>query len=164
VAADGGELDRLRCLAQLTAPGEVHVRDAAAALRDSVSGLDAVAGSPAGRTSALAGLLTAASQHHEAHGEGDCPVCGRSGALTWEWRQAREQEVARLGDEARAAEAAERAGDEARRRALALLQPPPPVLSEDSPMGLDPGPAQAAWLSWAGPPDAGGCADYGRAA
>jgi ABC-type hemin transport system ATPase subunit len=155
VAADGGELDRLRRLAQLTVPAEDDVRDAAAALRDAASGLDAVAGSPAGRARALAGLLTAALQHHEAHGDGDCPVCGRSGALTAQWRQATEQEVARLGDEARAAEAAERAGAEARRRAVALLQPAPPVLSEEPPMGLDPGPARAAWLSWAGPPDAG---------
>jgi hypothetical protein len=42
---------------------------------------------------------------------GDCPVCGRSGALTGRWRQATEQEVARLSDEARAAEATERAVD-----------------------------------------------------
>ena len=149
MAADGGELDRLRRLAQLTAPAEDDVRDAAAALRDAASGLDAVAGSPAGRARALAGLLTAALQHHEAHGDGDCPVCGRSGALTGQWRQATEQEVARLGDEAQAAEAAERAAAEARRRAAALLQPPPPVLSEEPPPGVDPGPARAAWQSWA---------------
>jgi hypothetical protein len=153
VAADGGELDRLRRLAQLTTPAEDGVQDAAAALRDAASGLDALAGSPAGRAWALAGLVTAALQRHEAHGDGDCPVCGRSGALTGQWRQATEQEVARLGDEARAAEAAERAGAEARRRAVTLLQPAPPVLSEEPPMDL--GPAQAAWLSWAGPPDAG---------
>ena len=155
VAADGGELDRLRRLAQLTAPAEDDVRDAATALRDAASGLDAVAGSPAGRARALAGLLTAALQHHEAHRDGDCPVYGRAGALTGQWRQATDQEVARLGDEARVAEAAERAGPEARRRAGALLQPPPPVLSEERPMGVDPGPARTAWLSWAGAPDAG---------
>jgi hypothetical protein len=155
VAADAGELDRLRRFAQLTAPAEDDVRDAATALRDAASGLDAVADSPAGRARALAGLLTAALQHHEAHGDGDCPVCGRSGALTGQWRQVTEQEVARLGDDAGAAEAADRAGAEARRRAVALLLPPPPVLSEEPPMGVDPGPAQAAWVSWARPPDAG---------
>jgi hypothetical protein len=84
VAADGGELDRLRRLAQLAALAEDDVRDAAAALRDAASGLDAVAGSPAGRARALAGLLTAAL-HHEAHGDGHCPVCG-VGALTGQWR------------------------------------------------------------------------------
>jgi hypothetical protein len=40
----------------------------------------------------------------------DCPVCGRSGALTGQWRRATEQEVARLGKEACATEAAERRG------------------------------------------------------
>jgi hypothetical protein len=45
-------------------------------------------------------LLTAALQHQEAYGDGDCPVCGRPGALTAESRQATEQEVARLGHEA----------------------------------------------------------------
>ena len=68
VAADGGELDRLRRFAQLTAPAEDDVQDAATALRDAASGLDVLAGSPAGRARALAGLLTAALQHHEAHG------------------------------------------------------------------------------------------------
>ena len=150
-AAGGGELDRLRRLAQLTAPAEDDVREAAAALRDAAAGLDAVAGSPAGRARALAGLLTAALEHHEAHGDGDCPVCGRSGALTGQWRQATEQEVARLGREAQAAESAERAAADARRRAAALLQPPPPVLSEEPPPGVDPGPARAAWQSWAKP-------------
>ena len=154
MAAGGGELYRLRRLAQLTAPAEDDARDAAAALRDSASGLDAVAGWPSGRARALAGLLTAALQHHEAHGDGDCPVCGRSRALTGEWRQATEQEVARLGEQTHAVEAAERAVAEARRRAVALRQPPPPVPSEE-PLGLDPGPARAVWLSWAGPPDAG---------
>jgi hypothetical protein len=38
---------------------------------------------------------------------------------------------------------------------VALLQPPPPVLSENPPMGVDPGPARAVWLSWAGPSDTG---------
>ena len=33
---------------------------------------------PAGQRVALAALLTAALQHHEAHGDGDCPVCGRA--------------------------------------------------------------------------------------
>jgi hypothetical protein len=108
-----------------------------------------VAGAGAGR---VADLGAAAPREH---GDGDCPVCGRSGALTGQWRQATEQEVAQLGEEAPAAEAAERAGADARRRAVALLQPPPPMLSEEPPIGLDPGPAWTAWLSWAAPPDVG---------
>ena len=79
-------------------------------LREAAAGLEAVAGSSAGRARALAALLTAALQHHGAHGDGDCPVCGRPGARTAEWRQATEQEAARLGQEAQDAEDAERAG------------------------------------------------------
>jgi energy-coupling factor transporter ATP-binding protein EcfA2 len=155
-AGDGGsELGRLRRLAQLTVPAEDEVRDATTVLREAAAGLEAAAGSSAGRARALAALLTAALQHHEAHGDGDCPVCGRPGALTAEWRQATEQEVARLGQEAQDAEDAERAAAEARRRALTLVQPSPPVLDDAAPGGVDPGPALAAWTKWAAVPDPG---------
>ena len=153
--ADGGELDRLRRLAQLTAPAEADVRRSAAALRQAAHGLDAVAGSPADRARALAGLLTAALQHHQAHGDGDCPVCGRPDALTAPWRQATELQVARLTGEAQAAESADRAAAGARQQAVALLLPAPPVLAEPPPPGVDPGPLRAAWQAWAAPPDPG---------
>ena len=150
-AADGGELDRLRRLAQLTAPAEDKVREAAAVLRRAAAGLAAVAGSPAGRARALAGLLGMALEHHDAHGDGDCPVCGRTAALTAQWRRATQAEVAALGREARAAESAERAAADAGRQAAALVQPPPPVLAEEPPPGVDPGPAHTAWQDWARP-------------
>jgi hypothetical protein len=155
-AGDGGsELGRLRRLAQLTVPAEDEVRDATTVLREAAAGLEAVAGSSAGRARALAALLTTALQHHEVHSDGDCPVCGRPGALTAEWRQATEQEVARLGQEAQDAEDAERAAAEARRHALTLVQPSPPVLSEAARRGVDPGPALATWAKWAAVPDPG---------
>ncbi len=155
VAADGGELDRLRRLALLTSPATDAVGEAADTLRRAAADLDATAGSPAGRARALAGLLTAALQHHDAHGDGDCPVCGRPGALTGQWRRATEEEVARLTTEAQAAEDAERAAAEARRLAAALIQPPPPVLLADAPLpGVDTTAALAAWRQWASPPDA----------
>jgi hypothetical protein len=113
-------------------PAEDDAREAADALRRAAAGLDAAAGSPAGRARALAGLLTAALQHHDVHGDGDCPVCGRPGALTGQWRQATEEEVARLGREAQAAEDAERAAADARRLAAALVQLPPSVLLADT--------------------------------
>jgi len=152
---EGGELGRLRRLAQLTAPAESDVRETVAALREAAAGLDAVAGSSAGRARALAALLTAALQHHEAHGDGDCPVCGRPGALTGDWRQATEQEVARLGQEAQAADTAQRAAADARQQALALVQPSPAVLAEEPAWGVDAGPALATWEKWAAVPDPG---------
>jgi hypothetical protein len=142
-------------LAQLTAPAQDEVSETSAALRQAATGLEAVAGSPAGQARALAGLLTAALQHHNAHGDSECPVCGRAGALTGQWRQATEQQVARLRREAQAAESAERAAADAGRQAAALMQPPPSVLAEEPPPGIDTGAALAAWTSWAKPPDAG---------
>ncbi len=156
MAAEGGELDRLRRLAQLAAPAEADVQEVAVALGGAAAGLDAVAGSPAGQARALAGLLTAALQHHDVHGDGDCPVCGRPGALTMQWRQATQEAVDQLHQEAKAAESAERAAADARQRAAALLQPVPAVLlAEPLPPGVETGPAQAAWQRWAAPPDAG---------
>jgi len=156
MAAEGGELDRLRRLAQLTVPAEADAHQIADALRLAAAGLDAVAGSPAGQARALAGLLTAALQHHDAHGDGDCPVCGRPGALTAQWRQATQAAVDGLRQEAKAAESAEQAAADARQRAAALIQPVPAVLLTGPPLlGVDTGPARAAWQRWASPPDAG---------
>jgi energy-coupling factor transporter ATP-binding protein EcfA2 len=149
---DGGELDRLRRLAQLALPSEEDVRGAAAALREAADGLEAIAGTVAGRSRALAELLTAALRHHQAHEDGDCPVCKRPGALTTEWRQATEDEVARLNREAKAAGDAERTATDASHRAAALLQQPPPVLSDEPPRAVDPVPATATWRRWASPP------------
>jgi hypothetical protein len=60
---------------------------------------------------------------------------------------------ARLGEEAQDSEDAERAAADVRRRALTLVRPSPPVLSEVAPLGVDPGPVQAAWSKWAAVPD-----------
>ena len=155
MGAEGGELGRLRRLAQLTIPAEAGVEEIADALRLAAAGLDAVTGSPAGQARALAGLLTAALQHHHAHGDGDCPVCGRQGALTMQWRQATQQAVERLNQEAQAAESAEQAAADARQRAAALMQPAPAVLLAEPPFPVvDIGTVRAAWQRWASPPAA----------
>jgi hypothetical protein len=156
MADEAGEFGWLRRLAQLTVPAETEVLQTADALRLAAAELDAAAGSAAGRARALAGLLMTALQHHAAHGDGDCPVCGRPGALTAQWRQVTENEVAGLHREASAAESAERAAVDARRRAAALLHPLPEVLLDATALpGIDTGPARAAWQRWTSPPDAG---------
>ena len=118
---------------------------------------------PAGQRVALAALLTAALQHHQAHGDGDCPVCGRPGALTRSGDRPPSRRWRGLGQEAQDAEDAERAAAEARRHALTLVQPCPLVLSEAAPWGVDPGPALAAWARWVAVPDPV-CRDCGGAA
>lgn len=153
--ADGGDLDRLRRAAQLTPPPHDEVRAAVAALRSAADGLHAVAGSPAGRARALAGLLTAALQHHRTHGDGGCPVCGQPGALNAQWQSATEHELARLDQEAETADSAGRAAAEAVRLATAVMSPAPPVLRDALPSGIDVRPAQAAWQSWTRPAQGG---------
>jgi recombinational DNA repair ATPase RecF len=154
-AAESSDLDRLRRLAQLSVPAEIDVLEITDALRLAAAGLDAVAGSPAGQARALAGLLTAALDHHDAHGDGDCPVCGRRGALTTSWRQASQEAVAQLHQEAQSAEIAQQTAADARRRAAAFVSPVPAVLlAEPRRTGLETGPALAAWQRWASPPDA----------
>jgi recombinational DNA repair ATPase RecF len=158
-AAAGDELDRLRRLAQLTVPSEAEVQQTTDALRQAAAGLDATAGSSAGRARALAGLLTAALQHHDVHGDSDCPVCGRPSALDTQWRQATEEQVAGLHQEAQEAESAERAAADARQRAAALRQPVPAVLLAQTTIpGVDTGPARAIWQRWVSPPDSGATA------
>ena len=132
------------------------VLEIADALDLAAAGLDEVAGSPAGQARSLAGLLTAALAHHDAHGDGDCPLCGNPGALTKQWRQATQEAADRLHQEAATAESAERAAADARNRAAALIQPVPSALLAEPPLpGVDTGPARAAWQRWASPPYAG---------
>jgi PD-(D/E)XK nuclease superfamily len=96
-----------------------------------------------------------ALQHHKDHGDGDCPVCGRTAALTAQWRQATEQELARLGRAAQAAARAEQAAADSARLAASLMQSPPTVLAEAPPPGTDVKLALTAWKNWAKAPAAG---------
>jgi recombinational DNA repair ATPase RecF len=152
-APDGGQLATLRRLAQLTAPPPEEVTMSAAALRAAADGLGKVAGTSAERARGLTSLLESALRHHEAHGDGDCPVCGRAGALTPRWREEAQQHLDRLREEAQVAQQTFAAARNAATRALALMQPPPPVLSEAGAAGtiagIDVARARDAWRAWA---------------
>ena len=124
---DGGQLEVLRRLAQLSAPPEREVSGATAALRVAADGLENVAGTAAGEALSLARLLEAALDHQRGHVEGDCPVCGRPDALTPRWRDATEEHLSRLRKEAATAEAATTEAAGAATQARALLQGPPKV-------------------------------------
>jgi hypothetical protein len=152
--ADSGQLEVLRRLTNFTVPAAADVSSAVADLRSAAVRLDEIKGAAAGQALALAELLDAAIQHHEAHGDGDCPVCGRSDALTVEWRTATQEHAARLRSEASAAEAAIDAARSAADQALALIQPPPGVLEESSMVNLDLERTRQAWIDWARRPSA----------
>jgi energy-coupling factor transporter ATP-binding protein EcfA2 len=158
---DDGALAVLRGLAQLTPPSAAEVTAAIADARSTAQGLRELAGTNAAQAHELAALLDVALEHHRLHGDGDCPVCGNSRALTDAWRAATEQNRDRLRGEAVAAtDAFEKAGA-AERRANALLSPLPTVLAANGHMlTVDVARAREAWLAWiaptAAPPAAGG--------
>lgn len=152
--ADTGQLEVLRRLTNVTVPAAADVSRVVAGLRSAAERLDEVKGAAAGQALALAQLLDAAIQHHDTHGDGDCPVCGRSDALTVEWRRATQEHAVRLRSEASAAEAAIVAARSAADQALALIQPSPGVLEEPSTVALELGPTRQAWIEWATRPPA----------
>jgi len=146
----GGELESLRRLSQISAPVIDEVLAVTRALREAGDGLEAVAGTQAGRARQLADLLTAALDHHRQHGDGDCPICGRSGALDSAWQAETSATVTRLQAEAAIADAAAEAVGAAITRSMSLMLPAPAALESDL---VDAAPrARAAWRTWLGGP------------
>lgn len=152
-SAGESELAGLRSLAQLSPPPQTEVDDAVKALRAAGTGLRDVAGSSAAHARDLAGLLDSAIGHHEAHGDGDCPVCGSAGALTAQWRAAAERQRDRLRAQAAAANDAFTAAKTAAARALTLITPVPPVLIPNGGVfhPVDTTSAVTAWRQWSAP-------------
>ena len=134
------QIGRLRQLSQLVVPSREQVQEAVAALGEAADMLAKTAASEAGQAQALMGLLGAALDHYRAHGPGDCPVCGRSGALDEDWRVHTEDAMARLGVQAAAAKQATTAADDAKTQARNVFLPVPATLSGPSVGDADPAP------------------------
>lgn len=97
---------------------QVHdLREAAAAARQ-------LAGTPPEEASRLADLLRRALEHHEAHGDGPCPVCG-AGRLDQAWQAATRAEIDRQEQIAAAAVTTRTRLRDARDAARALLTAAP---------------------------------------
>ncbi|HXF74446.1 MAG TPA: AAA family ATPase [Actinomycetota bacterium] len=143
-----GELALLQKIALLEIPSEERVAETAQELEAAADGLDHLAGTDADRAASTADLLERALRFHEHHGDGDCPVCGRAGALNDEWRRRSEEEVERLRGEARAVERAREAAARAWQHARALLQGPPPFLLESEGVGVPSRELREAWGAW----------------
>ena len=154
--ADGGAIAVLRGLAQLTPPPAEEAAAAIADARSAAEGLRDITGTNAAQARELAALLDVALGHYQAHGDGDCPVCGNAGALTAAWRTATEENRDRLRGEAVAANDAFEEARTAARRVAALLSPLPAVLAgEGHAPAVDVAPARQAWSAWIAPPVAG---------
>ena len=73
------------------------------ALRDAEERQTQAAQTVAGKSDQLATLLDHALRFHKAHGDGDCPVCGKPNALDTAWHQKKAQEAETLRQAAREA-------------------------------------------------------------
>ena len=155
-AAADTQLGRLRQLSQLSVPSRDQARAAAAALSQAAAELVSAASSEAGQAQSLAGLLSSALEHYRRHGAGKCPVCGLAGALDEDWRARTEAAIARLREQAAAADRATASAGVARVQARKLFFPVPAALPGPAVGEADPAPLRTAWDSWLQYPDEGG--------
>jgi energy-coupling factor transporter ATP-binding protein EcfA2 len=140
-----GEVALLRRLCSLQPPDAERARARAEELRSAAAEVASVAGTDAGRAREVARVLEQALGLHAHHGDGDCPVCGQAGALSGEWRARAQAELARLHEEASAAEAAHRRLDQATEAARALLGSLPEALGRAPDVGIDAAEATQLW-------------------
>ena len=146
----------LAALEQLPAPDLDRIADAANDLRSAAERQEALRGSDIERAERLAGLLQAAVEMHEQHGDADCPVCGRDNGLHSERVADLRGEVERLRSEAGEVLDAGRAALRAQRTAREAIGAVPQVLgtAADTDIGVDVSALVAAWQAWTNAPDA----------
>ncbi|HKC12396.1 MAG TPA: AAA family ATPase, partial [Vicinamibacteria bacterium] len=132
-----GEADVLRAIASMEPPHPARVAEAVTEMRAAAAALTSALGTTAGRSRDAAKLLELALAFHAAHGDGDCPVCGRERALDGAWGKQQRTALARLREAAQEAEAAHERAEAARRRweDLAILKGE--ALQQASEAGLD---------------------------
>jgi energy-coupling factor transporter ATP-binding protein EcfA2 len=138
-AAEAGEesaLRLLRELAALTAPKPETLANLASGLRTAGQHLREASGTVAARSQDLAELLDHALRFHESHGDGDCPVCGRKGALDAAWHKGKAREAKELRDAAREVDEAQKQLAAARSDAQRLPVPRADLLEKAGALGL----------------------------
>ena len=131
------DVDVLRAIAALEPPDAARVSAAAAEMRAAAKAVLAASATAASRSRDAAKLLEAALAFHAAHGDGDCPVCGREKALDKAWSKRQKAALARLRESAREVDAAHERAEAARRgwEELAVLKGD--ALTRAAEVGLD---------------------------
>jgi energy-coupling factor transporter ATP-binding protein EcfA2 len=160
-AAETAEVDVLRGMASLEPPDPDRVAAAAAEMRRAAAAVRSALGTAAARSRDAAAIIDLALRYHAAHGDGDCPVCGRAGALDGSWSARQRKAAARLREAAREADAVHEKAEAARRLWEGLVTLSPDVISRAAAAGLDLdelAEALGAWLK------AGSIADLGELA
>src|SRR5262245_20005369 len=109
-----GTLRVLRDVAALPAPSGDAVSAVVAKLRTAGARVREAAGTVAARSRDLADVLDSALRFHERHGDGPCPVCGKSGAMNAAWHEKQAKQARELRDAAREVDGAQSALSAAR--------------------------------------------------
>ena len=99
--AAAGELKTLKGVMSLPELTDEAVAKSIEAVEVANATLRQKAGTLAARSDELARLLDAALHFHAAHGDGDCPVCGRPAALDAVWHAGHQKMAAELRAEAK---------------------------------------------------------------
>lgn len=141
-----GELELLARLGSLAVPDEPGLAAVAARLAETAQLAESARATLAGRARDLAELLDHALRFHARHGDGACPVCGAAGALDGDWRATRSTEVARLRDEAREADQAQKKLEAVEGLARSIAWPARELVAAAVTLELDG--ARAALLAW----------------
>ena len=147
----------LSALEHIACPDLDRVAAAASGLRAAAATLEALRGSDADRARKLAGLLEAAVEIHDRHGDSDCPVCGREEGLHGDRVAELRDEIERLRAAARVVDDALAADRDARAAAKAAMGVRPEVLEAagTDDLGVDVAEVQEAWDAWFDAPEPG---------
>jgi recombinational DNA repair ATPase RecF len=142
------EVDVLRGIASLEAPEPAQVAAAAAEMRAAAAARQAAQATAAARSHDAAALLDLALQYHAAHGDGDCPVCGRAGALDASWSKKQKSALTRLRAAAKELEAVHERAEAARKLWEGLFNLKADALTRAAGAGLDLGELVGALGVW----------------
>jgi recombinational DNA repair ATPase RecF len=136
-APGAAEADVLRGIAGLEPPDAASVAAAVAEMRGAAEAVKAARGTAAARSRDAATLLEQALRYHGDHGDGECPVCGRKGALDSAWSKRQRAAVAHLREAAREADAVSERAEAARRQWESLATLKGEALTRAAGLGLD---------------------------
>ena len=138
----------LRELININSPNPDRVTETVNELRQAIEAQQKIAGTDADEARRRAEILQKALDLHRRDGDGDCPVCGQSSALTETWHRQADTEAQALRTEAEAADHTHKTLRQAEQSAQALATPPPPALSKATELGLDATEPEKAWTQW----------------
>ncbi|SFL37622.1 AAA family ATPase [Geodermatophilus ruber] len=138
----------LRAWTDLIAPDPAAALRAAEELEAAAGAVQELSGGDSDQARRLVALLEQAVDHADHAASADCPVCSAPGRIDATWRAATEKQLARLRQEAEAADRAHAALRGARAALHPLAVSLPAVLREVAPPDIDGAALHARWTAW----------------